>query len=84
MRGFPVRNQYQLFTAFFSKEAFAQGSKRSSQKLFRVGACFFSRIPTRPLARAVRCADSILRAFLSFPCFVDSRIISPFHMNLYQ
>ena len=42
------------------------------------------RMPTKPLASAVLCADSMFRAFLSFPCLVDSRIISPFHINLYQ
>ena len=43
------------------------------------GEGVFSRMPTRPFARAVLWADSIVRAVLAFLCFVDSRTTSLFH-----
>src|SRR5438045_2163221 len=80
----PVRYHVQFLRQVVSNLAFAQGSTRCEQNSLSVGAVFFSRIPTSPFANEVRCADSIWRATLSLPCFVDSRTSSPFHINLYQ
>ena len=72
-----VRYQSHVFGTLCSNRAFAQGSNRRARIHLSVGAGFFSRIPTSPFASEVRCADSMLRATLSFPCFVDSRISFP-------
>src|ERR1700682_1315223 len=58
--------------------------KSSLGNSLSVGAAFFSLIPTSPLATAVGCADSMLRATLSLPCFADSRTSLSCHMNLYE
>src|SRR5208283_6078927 len=63
---------------------FTKETKSFLRKSASVGAAFFSRMPTSPLANDVRCAASIWRATLSLPCFVDSRTSFPCHMNLYQ
>src|SRR6266487_1145580 len=83
-RRMPARNQSQLLRQVCSNVAWAQGSNLRSQNSFRIGAGFFSRMPTSPFANEVRCVASICRATLSLPCLVDSRITCPFHMNLYQ
>src|SRR3974377_2261359 len=70
----PKRYHSQLFHAFSSNVAFAQGSNRPSQNDRSDGIAFFSRMPTRPTAREVLCALSILRATLSLRCFADSQI----------
>src|ERR1700736_485117 len=80
----PVRYQVQFFGHSRSNLALAHGSTRSEQNSLNVGTVLFSRIPTSPFARDVRCAASICRATLSLPCLVDSRMSFPCHMNLYQ
>src|SRR6266566_3535891 len=73
-----------VFGEDFSNVAWTHGSNRLSMNSARVGDDFFSRMPTSPFASEVRCADSICRATLSLPCFVDSRTSLPCHINLYQ
>ncbi len=63
---------------------FDEGNEIVLEKCRQRGHCFFSRIPTSPLASAALWADSMLRAILSLPCFVDSRISIPCHMKRYQ
>jgi hypothetical protein len=73
--------RYSAVSGLAARFVSTHGTKSFLKNSASEGEGVFSRMPTRPFARAVLWADSIVRAVLAFLCFVDSRTTSLFHKH---
>src|SRR5215813_644253 len=73
------------FWASFSRTSTSPKARTAHRRILKeLGSASCHGCPPPPWRETSDAPNSMFRATISFFCRVDSRIISPFHMNLYQ